>query len=287
MARILAVGIATLDIICVLDTYPREDAKQRAIDRQITRGGNAANTLCVLSQLRHDCRWAGTLASDSAAADVLADLEYHGINTSACRKYPSGSTPTSYVWRSRDTGSRTIVHHRDLPEYDSADFTRIALSSIDWLHFEGRNIEETARMMAHATAMRPELPRSLEVEKYRPGIESLFGEANVLIFSRDYAGHAGFTSPETLVDAMTVRFPEAAVICTWGDRGAWGCAPNERPFHIPAFPPERIVDTLGAGDTFNAGLIDALIGGRTLEDAVTQACRLAGRKCGQEGFRLT
>ncbi|MBI1194253.1 MAG: ketohexokinase [Gammaproteobacteria bacterium] len=287
MARILAVGIATLDIVCQLDTYPPEDAKLRANDRRITRGGNAANTLCVLGQLGHDCCWAGTVASDPAAADVLADLEYHGIDTSACRKYPLGCTPTSYVWRCLDTGSRTIVHYRDLPEYDSADFERIPLAGFDWLHFEGRNVEETARMMAHAAATRPDLPRSLEVEKYRPGIEALFEEATVLVFSRDYAGHAGFSSPEALVAAFGTRCPGASVVCTWGDQGAWGCAFGERPFHIPAFTPERIVDTLGAGDTFNAGLIDGLVGGRTLTDAVTQACRLAGRKCGQEGFRLT
>lgn len=286
MARILAVGIATLDIVCVLDAYPTEDAKLRARDRLVARGGNAANTLCVLSQLGHDCAWAGTLAKDSAAADILADLEYHGIDTSACRSYPSGSTPTSYVWRSLNSGSRTIVHHRNLPEYESSDFTRLPLSGIDWLHFEGRNVEETARMMAHAAQIRPELPRSLEVEKYRPDIETLFPAANLLVFSRDYADHEGFTSAEALIDTVKNRWPSSTLVCTWGDRGAWGCEPEGEPFHVPAFVPERIVDTLGAGDTFNAGLIDGLVGGQTLKDAITHACRLAGRKCGQEGFRL-
>lgn len=286
MARILAVGIATLDVVCLLDAYPPEDAKLRARDCVISRGGNAANTLCVLSQLGHACLWAGTLADDPAADDILADLGDHDIDTTACRRYASGSTPTSYVWRSLNTGSRTIVHHRDLPEYDASDFAGISLPGLDWLHFEGRNVEQTARMMAHARQKRPDLTRSLEVEKHRPDIESRFDDADVLIFSRDYAHHEGFKSAETLVDTIRAGHPHAAIVCTWGEHGAWACAPGQRPFHVAAFPPARIVDTLGAGDTFNAGLIDGLVRGQSLEDAVEQGCRLAGKKCGQEGFRL-
>jgi ketohexokinase len=54
--------------------------------------------------------------------------------------------------------------------------------------------------------------------------------------------------------------------------------------HSAAFPPEQVVDTLGAGDTFNAGLISALVSGLSADLALEQACRLAGCKCGQTGF---
>jgi len=286
VARILAVGVATLDIVCLLDSYPPEDAKLRANALMSGRGGNATNTLCILSQLGHRCAWAGTLASDSAADDVLADLRSHGVDSTACRTYRSGSTPTSYVWRSMDTGSRTIVHHRDLPEFESSDFASIDLSEMEWLHFEGRNVDEATLMMARAREARPDLPLSLEVEKFRPGIERLFGEADIIMFSRDYARHVGCEAPEALIDAIHAAWPSASITCTWGDRGAWGRTPGGRTFHVGAFPPEKVVDTLGAGDTFNAGIIDQLVNGRSLEDAVTHGCRLAGRKCGHEGLRL-
>ncbi len=55
-------------------------------------------------------------------------------------------------------------------------------------------------------------------------------------------------------------------------------------YQCPATPPAKLVDTLGAGDTFNAGLIHYLSEGRGLETALQFACDIAGAKCGMTGF---
>jgi ketohexokinase len=44
------------------------------------------------------------------------------------------------------------------------------------------------------------------------------------------------------------------------------------------------VDTLGAGDTFNAAVIDGCLGGLDTGATLQRACLLAGRKCGQIGL---
>jgi ketohexokinase len=48
--------------------------------------------------------------------------------------------------------------------------------------------------------------------------------------------------------------------------------------------PDRVIDTLGAGDTFNAAIIHGCLGGLETGVLLEQACRLAGRKCAQTGF---
>ncbi len=284
MACILAVGVATLDIINTVDAYPAEDAKIRAREQRVCRGGNATNTLVVLSQLGHRCRWAGALGGDYAAEWVRDELKAYAIGLDACRLYRDGDTPTSYIVHSMDTGSRTIIHYRDLPEYGRQDFASVSLEDLDWIHFEGRNTPETTAMMERVKAERPSLRCSLEVEKPRPGIEALFPLADVLLFSRGYAMHQGHHDAPSFLHSLRGRFPHAILTCAWGEKGASGIDHAGRIISSPAFPPPAVVDTLGAGDTFNAGVIDACLRGYSLRETLEHACHLAGMKCGHAGL---
>lgn len=284
MANILAVGIATLDIINTVDAYPTEDDEVRALAQRISRGGNATNTLVVLSQLGHACRWAGVVANEKDGERILDDLKHHRIGLHAVQTEPTGKVPTSYVTLNQRNGSRTIVHYRDIPEYASETFRRIALADIDWLHFEGRNIEQTHEMMTWAKQQARDLPISLEVEKPRDAIERLFPLADVIVFSKGFAKHRGFRDGATFLRSMQETCSHAKTVCTWGSDGSFVCV--DEIDHIPAFPPPQIVDTLGAGDTFNAGLIHALVNKQSFVEAARFASRLAGQKCASIGFNL-
>jgi ketohexokinase len=284
MARILVVGNATLDIINVVDSYPQEDQEVRASSQHVRRGGNAANTLVVLSQLGHSGSWAGTLAEEPNGELIREDLLSHNIGLTAVHNVSRGKVPTSYVTLSRLNGSRTIVHYRDLPEYPARDFASIDLDSFDWLHFEGRNLEELAVMLKRSKELAPALPISLEIEKARPGIEALFPHADVLMFSREYALRQHAHSAEEFLQRMQQQRLDATLSCTWGEKGAYALGQDKKLYHAPAFAPSMVVDTLGAGDVFNAGLIDQLVRRHPLEIALIEASRLAGKKCGVYGL---
>lgn len=284
MARILAVGIATLDIINLVEDYPPEDAEIRALEQEMRRGGNATNTLVVLSQYGHTGSWAGTLADEPDARLIRADLARHNIDITAVELLPRGKVPTSYITQSQRTGSRTIVHYRDLPEYSLEHFRAIDLSRFDWVHFEGRNVEVTRQMLERLKKQRPDLPCSLEIEKPRPDIEQLLPYPDVLLFSRAYARARGFQRAEGLFERVRPQAPRAQLVCGWGEGGAYARDLDDRAYHTPAFRPPRLVDTLAAGDVFNAGIIHGLVRKRPLELTLIEAARLAGRKCGQQGI---
>ena len=285
MARILGVGNATLDIVNVVDSYPHEDQEVRAISQHVHRGGNVTNTLVVLSQLGHDCAWAGTLADEPDATLIRDDLEEHRIDLSAVYTVKMGKVPTSYISLSRLNGSRTIVHYRDLPEYQANHFARIDLNLFDWIHFEGRNVEQIQQMLKRARREQPNLICSLEVEKARENIESLFPLVDMLMFSKDYVLRKGWRKPEDFLHSMQTRQLKAGISCTWGDKGAYALSRSGQILHEPAFSPKMVVDTLGAGDVFNAGMIDELVQGHNLDLALIEASRLAGKKCGLYGLK--
>lgn len=280
----MGVGIATLDIINVVDGFPAEDSEVRALDQMTVRGGNATNTLVVLSQFGHACRWGGILAEDAASQVIRQDLDRFQVTFSDCRIARAGKTPTSYITLNRRNGSRTIVHYRDLPEFGFDDFVRLDLTGLDWLHFEGRAVADTARMLAHARRSAPQLVRSVEVEKPRDGIEALFAGADVLLFSKVYARARGYTRAAPFLSAMRALAPQAELVCTWGEDGAYGLGLDGTPHHAPACRQPCIIDSIGAGDSFNAGFIHARLHTHDLPRSLALGCRIAGLKCSQMGF---
>lgn len=295
MASILGVGIATLDIINTVEDFPREDDEVRAIAQTRTRGGNATNTLVVLSQLGHRVTWAGTLADDENSQLIGNDLAHYSVDTSPVEVIHSGHVPTSYVTLNRQNGSRTIVHYRDLAEYSFESFRKIDLTAFDWLHFEGRNIDQTRQMLEYARQVVPNTSRSVEIEKSRPNIRDLCGLADLLLYSRSYTedetvfrelpdSSANGSTPSAFLEHMAEQVPTAEHVCTWGGEGAYGINHGGDVIHIPAVRPPRVIDTLGAGDTFMAGLIHAKLEGMDFTDSIKVACKLAGQKCGRQGF---
>lgn len=281
MARILLVGTATLDLVFGLDHHPDSDEEMRAQSLRICRGGNAANTAVVLSRLGHRVEFLGVLADAPETAVIERDFVAHEVAFTHCPRLP-GRPPTSSIYL--NAGSRSIVHYRDLPELNAATFLAIDLAGYDWLHFEGRNVEGLSEMLAHVRSRYPYLPISLELEKPRTGIETLFGQANLLLCSRGFAVHYGYAMPQDFLTWMSEQLPRAMVVVAWGAEGAYGMTQDRLVCHAPATELERVMDTLGAGDTFNGGMVDALAKGLPLERALVGACLLAGRKCSMHGF---
>lgn len=215
---------------------------------------------------------------------IRDDLARFGVSTAHCVTRP-GRPPTSSILLS-PSGARTIVHYRDLAEFGYADFQRIDLAPFDWLHFEGRNIPELEKMLLHARAKRPDLKISLEAEKPRTKLEAVLSLPSVLLLSRALAQQRGFDDPIAFLQALRSEAPNADLFLGWGEQGAFALDRNGVLYQSPAFPPPQVIDTVGAGDTLNAGIIDGLVRGLPLAETLTHGCRLAGRKCGVTGFEI-
>ena len=65
------------------------------------------------------------------------------------------------------------------------------------------------------------------------------------------------------------------LVIAWGEAGAGGWEAGQGFFMCPAFsPPGGVVDTLGAGDTFNAAVIGCLARGLGLRRSVEVGCQV-------------
>nr|WP_296748225.1 PfkB family carbohydrate kinase [Thioalkalivibrio sp.] len=282
MARILVTGIATVDHVLDVAVYPGEDSESRALGSNTRPGGNAANTAYLLAQAGHRTDLAAVVAAGAEGDALLGLLNAQSIGVGTCTR-KDGRTPTSHVLRSLASGSRTIVHFRDLPELSAADFRNIELAGYDWFHFEGRNPGELPAMLRATRRAVVDQPLSLELEKPREGLDAALPLADVLLFSRGWAQSRSADDPEDFIRRAARQRPDQLQTLTWGHRGAW-LAHRGAVFHCQPSARLEIRDSLGAGDSFNAGLIQALVSGEPPERALETAVRLAERKLAQVGF---
>jgi len=281
MPDILLTGVATLDIINHLPDYPAEDSEVRATAQHIQTGGNASNSAIVMQQLGLNTHLLASRSDDFNAQQVFSALNARHIDTSLCPLQKHSTTPTSYITLNTTNGSRSIVHHRDVKELQANDFTVLELNHIDWFHFEARACDQLLLMLKHATDFTK--PISIELEKPRDGIDDIMQYANLLLISRPFALSRGFDNARLCLQFFADKYPEAMISCTWGEQGAW-LAHQSNIIHQPAFIIEPVIETLGAGDTFNGGLIAALINNQNPAQALAFACELAANKCRQFGF---
>ncbi|KAJ5887588.1 pfkB family kinase [Penicillium taxi] len=296
---LVAIGACYVDTILTTPHYPSEDDKQRASNVTRRRGGNCPNTLEVLQQLTNEELELNLITvlpkrSSVASQQIISELE-PDIHLDHCIFREQFEEPAScYIIKSLSTGSRTIVTYNELPDMTVAEFTQ-AFNDFScektWFHFEGRTPDVTLGCIQYVRQRFPLARVSVEVERPgRPGLPQLAQEADVVFYSKAWAQSCGYTSTEEFLRQQSVETQGPSLLCcTWGEDGAGALMTDKERFtHVAAQTTEnfRVVDPIGAGDTFIAGMLYALNCKPQwdLRRQLEFANHIAGLKVSQEGF---
>lgn len=311
--RVLFVGHICLDVVNEVPSYPKEDSYCRSLSTRRVRGGNAANSAVVLSDLFGGdlgVSWMGVIphGNDPDAAFVLADLEAQGVDTSlhevVVERTEGDGTPglpTAWITASRSTGSRTIVSMRQgMRELSAQHFVAMLraerLQDVEWCHLECREMPTYLDMARAWSSWDGAGFLSCEVEKTTFTLEvvlPLLSLCSVVFLSREFCEHNGQHAQDggehfavRCLRAFSARAAVKALwVCGWGCDGSFALESDGTAHYEPVHVQRCVVDSIGAGDTFVAAMLYALVNGARTAQALRCANSVAGRKVAQVGFK--
>ena len=288
-------GETNLDLI--LYGFPEQMPVERellATDFRMTLGSSSAILAHNLAALGVSVGFVTRLGDDALGKLALERMGEKGVDLSHVKRVVGGTA----------TGVTILLHHgatRHILTYPGTMFEMNAADlDMDYLA-SGRHFHLSSLFLHKA--LQPDLPRifrelkqagltlSMDTnddpdDKWEGGLQELLGLVDIFLPNEDEARRiTGASDAESAAAALAQRVPLVVVKC--GKRGALVRAGEQR----WAVPTEVVmpVDTIGAGDSFNAGFLAAYLRGESPEACAAFGNRTAAlstlRSGGTESFR--
>ncbi|RYY51901.1 MAG: sugar kinase, partial [Comamonadaceae bacterium] len=248
--------------------------------------GAETNVAIGLARLGLKVGWASRLGTDSMGRALLAAMQGEGIDCSHVVCDPAQKTGFQFKGRVTDGSDPPVEYHRKgsaASQMQPGDIDEAWLRSARHLHATGvfaavsettlptaiRTLEiarAAGRTISFDTNLRPTLWGS--TERMRSCINDLAARADwVLPGIEEGLVLTGESTPEGVARFYRERGAKLVVV-KLGPEGAYYDSDTEGTGHVDGFPVEEVIDTVGAGDGFAAGVISALLEGRSVADAV-------------------
>ena len=257
--------------------------------------GAETNVAIGLSRLGLKVGWASRLGTDSMGRALLAAMRAEGIDCSHVITDATQRTGFQFKGRVTDGSDPPIEYHRKgsaASHMGPADVDEAWLRSARHLHATGvfAAISDTSlqaalksmdvmraagRTISFDTNLRPTLWSSTETMRH--WVNELAARADwVLPGIEEGLLLTGHSKPEDVAKFYRERGAKLVVV-KLGAEGAYYDSDVAGTGRIGGFPVKEVVDTVGAGDGFAAGVVSALLEGRSVPDAVRRGAWIGAR----------
>lgn len=275
MTDVYCYGLVELSSIYTLSgDFPKADGYKEVESFISLPGGEATNAAVVLSRLGLKAKIAGTWLGEDVYTQVAGYFRKEGVNTSSLEKKKNYSGPRDLVFVSAD--GRSVFGW----------FGKLWSTGVKWSKPKEKDIKN-----CRVACIDPFMPESSEIaaalcvkhgKKYVTLDEKpenyVVQNAAAAVISKEFI-HREYPGADipALFDSYLGRC-KGLVIFTFGPKPVMYARRGEKP---KAFSPYRIkaVDTLGAGDTFRAGIAYGMLAGLDDGRSVEFASALAAMVC--------
>lgn len=250
-----------------LDETPRLGADMFAKSFSVMPGGTY-NMALALARLGVDAHWAVTFGTDLFSRLVRESAERDGISDRLFHQADHGVERVSAAFSLQ--GDRGFVSYSEVPVAAPGSET-FDLARPRWLlqtfRFDPDWLDFVASAKAHGTQVFVDA-RHGDFTLETPGVADLLAMADVFSPNEDEA--LALTGAETVPAAIERLAGLVPVVIV--KRGALGASVSAHGFRFDvAAPVVGVVDTVGAGDAFNAGFLFGMANGCPINECVRLA----------------
>ncbi len=276
---IIVAGEANVDLI-LTDVPPLElDKEKLASGMSFTLGGSSSITAFNLARLGARTGFVGVVGDDLLGRYVAERLRWAGVNLD-CLRWDRRTASGLTIWLNRGARRAGVTYLGSIQELRAAGVPSAYLKRARHLHVGAYFMQTKLQPGAAALfrrAQRLGLTTSLDcnfdpLEQWDAGIHKVLAVTDVFFPNEDEALRmTGCRKVEEAAWELGQLARVVAVKC--GARGAYVFSAGGG-FRVP---PRRVkvVDTTGAGDSFNAGFLTRFVQGAPLEE-----CARAGAQAG-------
>lgn len=245
--------------------------------------GVGCNIAKALTALGDEVRLVSYTGNDPEAKRIFADLEDHGIATGMIRNVLS-ETPVSAVLFAPDGKRQVYCDLKDIQE-QSIEPSSLAGKIKDCDLCVLCNINFNRELIK--SAAQNGLPVATDVhvlsdinDTYN---KDFMENADILFLSDERLP----CSPEEFIHRLHEKYHNSIIVIGMGSKGALLFDESRKDtVFVPAYSPEQIVNTVGAGDALFSSFLHYYIKGISAEDALKRAVIFAGLKIGFNGASL-
>jgi ribokinase len=293
--RLLVVGALNVDLVVAATALPGPGETVVGKDLQRHGGGKGGNSAVAAVRAGADVRYVGAVGHDEFGSSAVAELRADGIDVTDI-VVKEGCATGAAVIVVDPAGENQIAVAAGANAAVTAEDVRVAIERADgWpgCVLVSTEISVEAVVAAVEESMARGWRCVLNPAPVVSGIVALLGLAPIITPNRgelrDVYRLLGF-GDEASVDAMAVAVAGhtgAAVVVTLGAEGVLVCDEVGGVTKIAAHKARQVVDTTGAGDTFNGVFAAELAAGQDVETAAGRGVAAATLSVEAAGARTS
>jgi len=256
--KILVIGSINYDFVTTTNLFPKSGETQSGVSFKNFHGGKGANQAVAAARFNDNVSMLGCVGNDKIGEELLQNLKKEKINTSLVSKVDSSSGIANIIVEKGDNriitiaGANSFVNEKLLTKY----FKEI--NQFDFILLQNEVDETTLKYITDIKS--DQFKIIYNPAPYQPISQSILDKIDFLTPNEiEY---------ESLVNSDLI-INEKKMIITCGAKGVIFDG------HLYEAPKVNVVDTTGAGDTFNGVFVAMLADGQPPNIAIKTAVQAA------------